>query len=108
MSRTDSTEPPPYSVTFTADLSKPAFDPNGRLTLTFTVDPDDKWTAAPLTDLMAKKFEVTVTTKSRRVFAGEAGKEARKARVQERRRARDLEEKAAGVFAAVDIGVDEI
>lgn len=77
-----------WQETFTASLSSSAFDKGGNLQLTFTVTPEDKYTAMPITDIRGRQFTLNVSTVSKRVFAGKEGIEEARRRVQARKEAR--------------------
>lgn len=86
---------------FSADLATAGFDAAGRLRLTFTVDPGDKYAAFPVTDLGAKKFHITATVKGR-VVGGPEGLEEAKRKVRRRRAEREMAARAPGVFENVE------
>ncbi len=66
-----------------ADLTGQGFDKDGNLTLTFTVDRNDKWRAAPITDIRARAFELTIRACGKRIHLAPGGLELARQRVQE-------------------------
>lgn len=65
-----------------ADLTNSGFDREGNLTLTFTIHPTSKYDLMPITDIKGRAFNLKVDVASHRVFAGRAGLEEARARVQ--------------------------
>jgi hypothetical protein len=63
------------------DLTNSSIDREGNLTLTFTIHPESKYALMPITDIKGRAFTVRVSTASKRVFAGPAGLEEARKRV---------------------------
>lgn len=72
-----------------AELSSCGLDKDGNLTLTFTVDSNDKYSILPISDIRGRAFQISISTASKRVFAGKDGIEAARQRRIDREAARD-------------------